>query len=832
VPLLISATDDPDPAYRAAALEYAGRFINDRTVPRWIKQLNGAPDSAKAEILGMLGRAGHPAALPATLDALKSKNEHVRLAAVNAAGRIGGQEALPALLDLMRTGEPETINAVSRVVLTMKGPDVNRLVGNALSASSSPAAQVALIDILSARAADNRLYDVMPLLKSGDSLVSRSAFGALKHMVRPENLPLLFSRLSNSTDSSQISSLQDAIVSALSGVQNSNRRVSMVVAEMNKLPAKQSLYFPVLSGTGGAAAMQELLFRYNNGDEQTKRQVVAALSDCTDPAAANPLLLISRKSAGVDFSVQALAAYVRLASLSAFPGAERLLMLRNAMALAQDNGLKEQILHALPGCNTYPALMYAGQFLDDTLLQHTAAGSVVQLALSDEHWNGQTVRNLLEKASPLLTGPDATYEQQAVDKHLATLPAGEGFVSLFDGKDLKGWKGLVANPIERAKMDSQMLAGLQLIADARMRAGWSVQNGELVFSGKGDNLCTQKKYGDFELFVDWKINKGGDAGIYLRGSPQVQIWDTSRVDVGAQVGSGGLYNNVENPSKPLELADNAIGEWNNFHIIMKGDRVTVWLNGVLVVDNVILENYWDRNLPIFPEEQIELQAHGSQVFYRDLYIREFPRRQPDTLSEEEKQAGFKLLFDGTNMHDWVGNTAEYVMEDGDIVVHPEHGGHGNLYTRNEYSNFVFRFEFQLTPAANNGIGIRAPLEGDAAYVGMEIQVLDNEATVYKNLHPYQYHGSVYGVIPAKRGYLKPVGEWNTEEIRAEGTRIKVILNGTVILDGDIAEASRNGTMDGKEHPGLLRTSGHIGFLGHGDVVRFRRVRIKPLPDQP
>jgi len=161
-------------------------------------------------------------------------------------------------------------------------------------------------------------------------------------------------------------------------------------------------------------------------------------------------------------------------------------------------------------------------------------------------------------------------------------------------------------------------------------------------------------------------------------------------------------------------------------------------------------------------------------------------------------------------------------------VAPEIGGGGNLYTKDEFSNFIYRFEFQLTPGANNGVGIRAPLEGDAAYVGMEIQVLDNEAPMYKDLHPYQYHGSVYGVIPAKRGYLLPTGQWNKEEIIARGNKIKVILNGTVILDGDIKEASKGGTMDHREHPGLLRPTGHLGFLGHGDVVRFRNMRVKRL----
>lgn len=193
----------------------------------------------------------------------------------------------------------------------------------------------------------------------------------------------------------------------------------------------------------------------------------------------------------------------------------------------------------------------------------------------------------------------------------------------------------------------------------------------------------------------------------------------------------------------------------------------------------------------------------------------------------EKQAGFKVLFDGTNTNQWTGNTAGYLVEEGALVVHPEIKG-GNLYTKEEFDNFVYRFEFLLTPGANNGIGIRAPLEGDAAYVGMEIQVLDNEADKYKALEKYQYHGSVYGVIPARRGYLKATGQWNTEEISIKGSAIKVTLNGVVILEGDIAEASKNGTMDHKEHPGLSRTTGHIGFLGHGDVVKFRNMRIKSL----
>ncbi len=193
--------------------------------------------------------------------------------------------------------------------------------------------------------------------------------------------------------------------------------------------------------------------------------------------------------------------------------------------------------------------------------------------------------------------------------------------------------------------------------------------------------------------------------------------------------------------------------------------------------------------------------------------------------------GFITLFNGKNLDGWVGNKQSYVVENGAIVVKPEGGGSGgNLFTEGEYSNFEFRFEFQLTPGANNGLGIHAPLDGDAAYVGKEIQILDNTAAKYAGLKPYQYHGSVYGVIPAKRDYLKPVGEWNEEAVIVRGPKIKVILNGTTIVDGDLLEASQNGTIDGNDHPGLKRSRGHIGFLGHGDVVRFRNIRVKELGD--
>lgn len=192
------------------------------------------------------------------------------------------------------------------------------------------------------------------------------------------------------------------------------------------------------------------------------------------------------------------------------------------------------------------------------------------------------------------------------------------------------------------------------------------------------------------------------------------------------------------------------------------------------------------------------------------------------LSAKEAKEGFVSLFDGKTLKGWQGDVKGYVVENGTIVCKGV-----NLFTAKQYVNFVFRFEFKLPPAGNNGVGIRTPLKGDAAYVGMEIQILDDGDPVYKDLHPYQAHGSIYGVVPAKRGALKPVGQWNQEEIVADGSHIKVTVNGKVIVDADLSKIDK--TIDGHEHPGLHNPKGYIGWLGHGDPVAFRNVRVKTLP---
>jgi hypothetical protein len=235
---------------------------------------------------------------------------------------------------------------------------------------------------------------------------------------------------------------------------------------------------------------------------------------------------------------------------------------------------------------------------------------------------------------------------------------------------------------------------------------------------------------------------------------------------------------------------------------------------------------------------------GSAVFAAPLLAADEPKAADTKAADSaapKVEEGFTPIFNGKDLTGWIygkkkdkaGKETEnkagagYAVKDGVIYCTKTDGG--NLYTEKEYANFILRFEFKLTPNANNGIGIRAPLTGDSAYAGMEVQVLDDSGSMYTKLEPGQYHGSVYKVFPAKRGSLKPVGEWNTEEIEANGPHIKVTLNGNVIVDGNIEDVKDPAIL--KAHPGLQNKTGHIGFLGHGAEVQFRNLRVKELPEK-
>ena len=320
-----------------------------------------------------------------------------------------------------------------------------------------------------------------------------------------------------------------------------------------------------------------------------------------------------------------------------------------------------------------------------------------------------------------------------------------------------------------------------------------------------------------------------DSGIYLRATPQVQIWDFTEAGgkwkLGADKGSGGLWNNSKGaPGKdPLVLADRPFGRWNHLRILQVGARTTVYLNGKLVVDHAPMENFWDRSMPLFARGPIQLQTHGGEIRWRNLFAREVPADEANAILASHGSEGFAPIFDGKGLDGWAGAVDGYEVVDGTIRCKPGRGG--VLYKDRELTDFAARVEFRLPSGGNNGLAIRYPGQGDTAYDGMcELQVLDDGAPRYAKIDPRQAHGSAYGMVPARRGYLRPVGEWNFQEVTVAGPKVKVELNGTVILDADLSTVTA--FMGDKAHPGKDRASGSFGFAGHGRPGRVPR-RLSP-----
>ncbi len=404
------------------------------------------------------------------------------------------------------------------------------------------------------------------------------------------------------------------------------------------------------------------------------------------------------------------------------------------------------------------------------------------------------------------------------------------FESLFNGTDLAGWHG-------ESTLDPRLLAAMPIEErDAKMAEWqqnaiqhWSVADGELVNDGHGVFLTTDRMFGDYELLIEYKTIPEADSGIYLKSNPQVQIWNAGaeKLSDGQDKGSGGLWNNSAGAAgkDPSELADRAFGEWNEFRIQQIGTRTSVWLNDKHVVDHAIMENYWDRKTPLVARGPIQLQTHGGEIRWRNIKVREIGADEANEILQSHRNDGFAPLFNGEDLTGWSGAVDNYEVQNG--AIRCKEGQGGVLFCQDQFGDFVARVEFKLPPGGNNGLAIRYPGSADAAYSGMcELQVLDTEHPKYANLDPRQAHGSAYGMIAAHRGYLRETGEWNFQEVTVQGSKLKVELNGTVILDGDLADVTE--FMADSPHPGKDLKRGHFGFAGHGDAVEFRGVAIKPL----
>jgi hypothetical protein len=396
--------------------------------------------------------------------------------------------------------------------------------------------------------------------------------------------------------------------------------------------------------------------------------------------------------------------------------------------------------------------------------------------------------------------------------------ANEGFKSLFDGKTLGGWQGSTG--------------------------GYAAENGALVCKKEGGgNLFTDREYGDFVLRFEFKLEPGGNNGLAVRapleGNPaytsmELQILDDTAdcyKDLQPYQFHGSVYGVV--PSKPGFLKP--VGEWNTQEVVAKGSRIKVVLNGTVIVDTDL-----KGAKPIDGQKHTGLDrtkgylgfmGHGARLEFRNLRIKELPADADSaSLPNPEAEEGFVPIFDGKTLDGWVGvagNTDSYYVKDGLLIA--KKISHDHIFTNKEYADFILRLDIKLEPGGNNGVGIRTKISRVPHLEGMEIQVLDDDAPKHKDILNYQHHGSIYGMVPAKTGHLKPAGEWNQEEIRCVGSHVTVTLNGTVIVDAELDKIEKP-YMDGQEHPGVTYTKGRIGLHAHGDgeEVYFRNLRIKEL----
>jgi hypothetical protein len=411
-----------------------------------------------------------------------------------------------------------------------------------------------------------------------------------------------------------------------------------------------------------------------------------------------------------------------------------------------------------------------------------------------------------------------------------------GFTPLFNGKDLAGWRGWAIHAdggkppeLEQLSKADRQRAFAAWTADAARH--WTVRDGELINDGSGAYLATDEDYGDYELLVDYMALPESDSGIYLKNTPQVQIEDAGKDPErrpGGLTGSGGLFNNGDWPGKePLMRADKPFGEWNTFRILQLGERTTVYLNDMLVVDQARLRNFWNSALPLPRRGRILLQTHGGEIRWRNIFIREIGSVEANALLAKNEGAGFEPVFNGRDFTGWQGAVDAFEVVDGAIRCKPKAAG--NIYTSAEYSDFAVSLEFKMPPKGNNGLAIRYPGgQVNAGREGMtEIQILDDG---YEGIDPRQVHGSAYGMVGAVGGYQRPHGEWNHQLVTVKGSHVTVELNGTTILDADLAPVTQ--FMDDKPHPGKERSSGFFGFCGHADAVEFRGIRIKRITKLP
>ncbi len=813
---LLSLFDGADFEYAEGILKIAEKLSGKEITSVWIQKAGAVSDSKKGEIIAMLGRRGDKAAAPLAVNGLDDHSPSVIMASIAAVFTLEKDKSVEAMKDLLTKTDDKAVIAKSFTYLnTLPNNIIYPFLEENMS-SFTPRVKLAVLEMLAKRDARNMQDFIINQLKSSDSKVRITALKTLKMVASPDKFDLVLSYLAKATDPKEEREARSLSV-AIGKHLDKDEAIAKVIGVLGKDKSVENskTLFYILRNLGGQKALEYILSEMHNKNAEIKDFARRALYNWPDSRAIDPLMKIVKRNKNKQTRVLAMRGVLRLLRDNNLGDLVELNYYNDLLNSTKDIELKKQIISDMANLKTYNSLNYVASKVYDKDLGITASSTAMRIAAAEvdkTSLKGEDIAFAIIEANADKALKKDLHQYRKENAGLREPP--EGFTYLFNGKDLKGWKGLVANPPKRASMSPEELKKAQQEADKLMRKHWKVVDGILYFDGAGSHLCTVKDYRDFEMYVDWKIEKHGDSGIYLRGAPQVQIWDPADGEM-QSVGSGGLFNNKIHADKPLVKADKPVGEWNTFHIIMKGERVTVYLNDRLVVDNVIMENYWERDKPIYPIGQIELQSHHTPLYFRNIFIKE--------LNPPAEPLFNGRLFNGKNLDGWeiVGN-GKWNVKDG--ILYTDGGGGGWISTSRQFSDFKLELEFRVPENGNSGVFLRTPRKGNPAYVGMEIQVLDDYGSKYTKLHSWQYTGSVYNVqAPSKRA-TKHAGEWQKMEITCKGPHVKVLVNGVEVNNANLI----NHMDKVKKHPGIKRRKGYIGLQNHSTKIEYRNIYLKEL----
>jgi len=778
---LMAAMDSDDPALRGTALLLADSIEGRRATGRWADKLKDVTPATRVQILRMLGRQGAGAARSALRKSLRDSDLNVRLAAIEALARLGGADALDDLLDhLEDTDAPEDVAAVKEALLGLPGEDT---VGDLVKVlpKAKPQARVVLLEVLAERGATAHKDVVLDQLRDRQENVRLAAIAALGSLGDEADLPRLLGLVVKARSDAERLAAQRAVIAVANNIEDPELRDDAVLTAMEGATnSTRANLLRVLGRIGGQEALDVVVAATRSTSATVRDGALRALTEWPDASAVDALLAIIRGTENRAYQVLALRGLVRILEAAELSVGKKVRYFKDALEVAEQPEDKQLIMAGLGNVPALEALALTTTYLRDAELQAEAALAAVNIA---QGLSGPQVAMGLIGG---LVGPEAGDQ---IQRYLAITLAEsglrrppDGFTPLFNGRDLAGWE-----------------------AQADIDTHWTALDGELSFDGAGSRLATAGEYGDFELLVDWRVAEGGWSGIGLRGT-QVRLADPAH----NRAGSGGLYVANRRLAASLERAAYPAGEWNTLRILAVGPSVTVTLNDVLVVDDY--RGSWgsDRMDPIV------LEAGEGAAAFRNIFIREIPR--PRALF-----AG--PLFNGRDLSGWEqvgGQAAAWQVAEG--ILYTEGAGGGWLSSAREYGNFRLELEFRVPEGGNSGVFLRAPRVGDPAYAGLEIQVLDDYADKYADLQPWQYTGSIYGVLAPSSRESRKAGRWQTMAIVCEGPQVQVTLNGERVVDANLIAYMHLE----KSHPGLKRRRGYIGLQNHSTRVEYRNIRLTEL----